>query len=94
MNFPSLCRDTPFISSSSTDLKLFGKGYSGLEYDYKGLLHIYAELNEDAKMAEYTQKLSNWKELRDRQAQSNDPPIDLKKSPQPIKQVLDTFFSM
>ena len=32
------------VRSIKLGLKLFGPGYSGLEYDYRGLLRIYQEL--------------------------------------------------
>lgn len=82
----------PFFSPA--DLKLFGKSYSGLEYDYRGLLHVYTELEEFDKVREYQDILNLWKELRDRHAESEDPPIDLHKRPEPIEKVIDTFFSM
>lgn len=75
-------------------LKLFGKSYSGLEYDYRGLLHLYNKLDEYEKILEYTDTLTNWKELRDKHAQTEDSPIDLQKRPQPIEVILTRFFSM
>lgn len=80
--------------SIAISLKLFGKSYSGLEYDYRGLLHVYTRLNEHPKVLEYTDTLNRWKELRDKHAQSEDPPIDLQKRPQPIGDVINIFFSM
>jgi len=32
-----------YLRSEKVSLKLFGPGYSGLEYDYKGLLRIYEQ---------------------------------------------------
>lgn len=78
----------------STGLKLFGKGYSGLEYDYRGLLHVYNKLDDYEKILEYTDILNHWKELRDKHAQSEEPPIDVQKRPQPIANVVNVFFSM
>lgn len=75
-------------------LKLFGKSYSGLEYDYRGLLHVYTKLDERDKVLKYTDIFNQWKELRDKYAQSEDQPIDLQKRPQPIEEVVSTFFSM
>lgn len=77
-----------------TGLKLFGKSYSGLEYDYRGLLHVYAKLEDNEKYLEYTNTLDNWKELRDRHVESEDPPIDLQKRPQPIEHIINMFFNM
>ncbi|XP_011699990.1 PREDICTED: amyloid protein-binding protein 2 [Wasmannia auropunctata] len=80
--------------SISISLKLFGEGYSGLEYDYRGLLHVYSKLDDHEKIAEYTDTLNHWKEMRDKHAQSEEPPIDVQKRPQPIKNVMNVFFSM
>lgn len=71
-----------------------GKSYSGLEYDYRGLLHVYTKLDESEKVLEYATTLNNWKVLRDEHAESEDPPIDLERRPQPIGDVINTFFSM
>ncbi|KAL0122087.1 hypothetical protein PUN28_007095 [Cardiocondyla obscurior] len=80
--------------SIAISLKLFGKGYSGLEYDYRGLLHVYNKLDDYEKILEYTDILNHWKELRDKHAQSEEPPIDVQKRPQPITNVMNVFFSM
>ncbi|XP_076393487.1 protein interacting with APP tail-1 isoform X1 [Megachile rotundata] len=79
--------------SIKISLKLFGKSYSGLEYDYDGLLNVYTKLNEHDKVLEYTNILTNWKELRNENVQSKDP-IDPKRRPQPIEDVINIFFSM
>lgn len=81
------------ITYRSSDLKLFGKSYSGLEYDYRGLLHVYAKLEEFEKVLEYTDRLHHWKELRDKHAQMEEP-IDLQQRPMPIENVIETFWSM
>lgn len=75
-------------------LKLFGESYSGLEYDYRGLLHIFAKLNNPNKVEEYETLLNNWKVLRDKHVESEDPPIDFERCPQPVGDVIKTFFSM
>ncbi|XP_012529899.1 amyloid protein-binding protein 2 [Monomorium pharaonis] len=80
--------------SIAISLKLFGKGYSGLEYDYRGLLHVYNKLDDYEKILEYTDILNHWKELRDKHVQSEEPPIDVQKRPQPITNVMNVFFSM
>ncbi|KYN07725.1 PREDICTED: amyloid protein-binding protein 2 [Cyphomyrmex costatus] len=80
--------------SIAISLKLFGEGYSGLEYDYRGLLHVYNKLEDYEKISEYTDTLNHWKELRDKHAQSEEPPIDVQKRPQPIANVMNVFFSM
>lgn len=77
-----------------TDLKLFGKSYSGLEYDYRGLLHVYEKLHEYDKLLEYRDTLILWHDLRKQYNQSEHPPIDLNERPQLIENVIKTFFSM
>ncbi|XP_076243844.1 protein interacting with APP tail-1 [Calliopsis andreniformis] len=83
-----------YYRSIAINLKLLGKSYSGLEYDYRGLLHVYTKLHEIDKIEEYTTTLNNWKILRDRRVNSQDPPIDFERRPQPIGDVINTFFSM
>jgi hypothetical protein len=77
----------------SIGLKLFGRSYSGLEYDYRGLLHVYTKLEEHDKYLEYVDALNHWKELRYKHAELEEPPID-QKCPQPLEDVINTFFSM
>ncbi|XP_076168325.1 protein interacting with APP tail-1 isoform X2 [Ptiloglossa arizonensis] len=83
-----------YYRSIAIGLKLFGKSYSGLEYDYRGLLHVYTKLDEHEKVMEYQTALNNWKVLRFEHVRSEDPPIDLERRPQPIGDVIDTFFSI
>lgn len=45
-------------------LKLFGQTYSGLEYDYRGLLHVYEELHDDANFLKFNDILDEWRILR------------------------------
>lgn len=47
-------------------LRLFGESYSGLEYDYRGLCHIYELLHDMDKYFEYSRILDNWRNLRKR----------------------------
>ena len=45
--------------------KLFGDGYSGLEYDYRGLLRLYNAQGNSEKAAQYLTVLHEWNVLRD-----------------------------
>ncbi|XP_071872684.1 protein interacting with APP tail-1 isoform X1 [Bombus fervidus] len=83
-----------YYRSIAISLKLFGKSYSGLEYDYHGLLNVYTKLNEYPKVLKYATILNNWKMLRDKHLESEEPTIDPKRRPQPIKEIIETFFSM
>lgn len=43
---------------------LFGETYSGLEYDYRGLCHVYEKMSEFEKYVVYSTKLEEWKQRR------------------------------
>lgn len=45
-------------------LRLFGQTYSGLEYDYRGLLHVYEELQDHEKYMQFSDILEEWRILR------------------------------
>lgn len=45
--------------------KLFGEGYSGLEYDYRGLLKLYRTTNNLAMADHYHDILHQWNTIRD-----------------------------
>ncbi|XP_065663359.1 amyloid protein-binding protein 2 isoform X2 [Hydra vulgaris] len=45
--------------------KLFGVWYSGLEYDYRGLIHLYEETGCHVEAAHYRSNLADWKFERD-----------------------------
>lgn len=60
-----MCKDELYPWSSSdlhhvlfTDLKLYSETYSGLEYDYRGLIHVYDKIGDADGVAEYTVKLT------------------------------------
>lgn len=54
-----------YLKSIEIGIKLFGEGYSGLEYDYRGLQRVYMFLNDTDKMEKYSVQLLNWQRLRD-----------------------------
>ncbi|KAK0089498.1 hypothetical protein PV325_007061 [Microctonus aethiopoides] len=83
-----------YFRSMAINLKLFGKSYSGLSYDYRGLLRVYEKLHEYDKILEYRDELTLWKELRKQYLQSEDSPIDLCKCAEPTENVIKTFFLM
>lgn len=53
-----------YLRSIEISLRLFGRSYSGLEYDYLGLCHVYEELREYEKYLKYANMLDNWQILR------------------------------
>lgn len=50
---------------------MFGESYSGLEYDYRGLCHVYESLQEIDKYLEYQDTLDHWKLLREGREEEN-----------------------
>jgi len=55
---------------------LFGDGYSGLEYDYRGLLRLYRQI-ENFEMADrYANILQQWNRIRDRNNAIEVKPLD------------------
>jgi len=45
---------------------LFGEGYSGLEYDYRGLLRLYRQTGNLDMADRYANILQQWNRIRDR----------------------------
>jgi len=74
-------------------LKLFGESYSGLEYDYRGLVHVYHGLEDLEKVAEYTYLLNSWKLHRDLHAEQEDSLINQEESPCAIADITQQFFN-
>lgn len=52
------------LISHLTGLQLFGKTYSGLEYDYRGLLHIYEQINDNENYIKFSDILDEWRNMR------------------------------
>lgn len=71
--------------------KLFGEGYSGLEYDYRGLIKLYNSVGNYEKVFEYHNILSNWNRLRDRQFAVADALENVNTSPQATGEVVQSF---
>ncbi|XP_018325828.1 amyloid protein-binding protein 2 isoform X2 [Agrilus planipennis] len=76
--------------SIEINLRLFGDSYSGLEYDYRGLINVYTELHDIETMLHYTQLMREWKCKRDVQV-----PIKIyPDSVQPLHVVIQKFFDL
>ena len=45
-------------------VELFGPDYSPLQFSYSGLINLYKETGDDAKMKEYEEKKRTWQELQ------------------------------
>jgi len=54
-----------YLRSIKIGRKLFGPSYSGLEYDYRGLIQVYQMTSSFDKFREFTFTLDEWKVLRD-----------------------------
>lgn len=80
-----------FFSWVSLGKKLFGEGYSGLEYDYRGLIKLYNSIGNYEKVFEYHNILANWNRLRDRQFSVTDALEDVSTSPQSTEEVVQSF---
>ncbi|KAH8342975.1 amyloid protein-binding protein 2 isoform X1 [Drosophila kikkawai] len=83
-----------YLRSIDISLRLFGHSYSGLEYDYLGLCHVYEVLHNFEKYLQYAHTLENWQILRGQnitQNKSSYPAIDEDYS---IEEVKTKFFSM
>ena len=66
-----------YLRSVEIGVKLFGIGYSGLEYDYRGLIRVYQHMRNQESHREYVNKLVDWKSMRDNILQTvrESPPI-------------------
>ncbi|XP_022910655.1 amyloid protein-binding protein 2 [Onthophagus taurus] len=53
-----------YLRSINISLNLFGPTYSGLEYDYRGIIHVYTELEDYDNMAKYSALMLRWSEYR------------------------------
>lgn len=81
-----------YFRSIEMNLKLFSHAYSGLEYDYRGLIHVYECLENYEKMMEYTQKLEQWRILRSRHERLVlNTGLDLSKAPDPLDVTLSKY---
>jgi hypothetical protein len=64
------------ISFVNAGQKLFGPGYSGLEYDYRGLLRLYHTIGDAVKAQEYGIILEEWIQIRDRSNSREKRPLE------------------
>lgn len=78
-----------YMRSIEINLNLFGESYSGLEYDYRGLINVYSTLFDVPNMNIYSQKMREWKNIRNRIK-----PICHKAQLLPLKEIVEKFFSM
>lgn len=79
-----------YLRSIEISLNLFGSAYSGLEYDYRGLINVYSELEDVNGMLLYNQKMRDWRNSRECQK----PEVILPNTVKPLREVLVAFFTM
>ncbi|XP_025090996.1 amyloid protein-binding protein 2-like isoform X2 [Pomacea canaliculata] len=65
-----------YYRSISIGKALFGKSYSGLEYDYRGLLRLYHHTGAHEMAMHYHNVLQEWSQLRDQNNTSEVKPLD------------------
>lgn len=79
-----------YLRSIQISLSLFGSAYSGLEYDYRGLINVYSELQDINNMLVYNQRMREWKSRRECQKPQAIYPSNSK----PLREILVAFFTM
>lgn len=63
-----------YLRSIEISLRLFGPSYSGLEYDYRGLIRVYEQTGDVSNFARYILLYRSWKDLKDaKDVDSNHP---------------------
>lgn len=78
-----------YLKSIAISFAAFGDLYSGLEYDYRGLINVYSELQDINKLVHYSQVMRDWK-MRRRNLQRPKTLASLK----PLQEVIDTFLKL
>ncbi|XP_041978890.1 amyloid protein-binding protein 2 isoform X2 [Aricia agestis] len=64
-----------YLRSIAISLKLFGERYSGLEYDYRGLVYVFTQLKEHDRAWHYNLQLQHWHDLREQSKTEQQPPL-------------------
>lgn len=78
-----------YLKSIAISLAAFGDLYSGLEYDYRGLINVYSELQDFHKLMHYSQTMRDWKMRRECQQRPK-----TFASLKPLQEVVDTFLKL
>ncbi|CAM9211652.1 unnamed protein product, partial [Lampetra fluviatilis] len=80
-----------YLRSIAIGKKLFGEGYSGLEYDYRGLIKLYNSVGDVAKVFHFHEVLANWNQLRDRQFEVSDALDEVSRAARSTEEVVGAF---
>ncbi|CAO1391378.1 unnamed protein product [Diamesa serratosioi] len=83
-----------YLKSIHISLRLFGQTYSGLEYDYRGLLHVYEELQDHEKYMQFSDILEEWRILRIENDETRKPMYVEANDDASIEEVTKKFFDM
>ncbi|XP_016972915.1 amyloid protein-binding protein 2 [Drosophila rhopaloa] len=86
--------ETLYLRSIDISLRLFGHSYSGLEYDYLGLCHVYETLHDFEKYLKYANTLENWQMLRGQNLTQNKSSYPAIEEDYSIEEVKSKFVSM
>ncbi|KAJ0176396.1 hypothetical protein K1T71_007575 [Dendrolimus kikuchii] len=81
-----------YLRSIAISLKLFGERYSGLEYDYRGLVHVFTQLKKHDRADHYNRLLQNWHELREQSKAEQQPALG-DEQVMPLSELQAHFFS-
>lgn len=73
---------------------MFGPGYSGLEYDYRGLLRLYHQTGNDQEAIRYGIILQDWNQLRVDSNELDSKPLEFITEPRETGDVITDFFSL
>ncbi|GBP85382.1 Amyloid protein-binding protein 2 [Eumeta japonica] len=84
-----------YFRSIAISLKLFGERYSGLEYDYRGLVHVFTQLKKDDLAEFYNRLLHQWQDcfldLRE-QSKTEPQPAVGEERVMPLNELKEKFF--
>lgn len=75
-------------------MKLFSETYSGLEYDYRGLVHVYDSLGEIENKDDYLHIIARWKLLRQEHELRATAPLSLTKAPSSLQALQQMFVNV
>ncbi|XP_037294609.1 amyloid protein-binding protein 2 isoform X2 [Manduca sexta] len=81
-----------YLRSINISLKLFGERYSGLEYDYRGLVHVFTQLKKHDRADHYNRVLQHWHELREQSKAEQQPALG-DEQVMPLEDLQAKFFS-
>ncbi|XP_042896213.1 amyloid protein-binding protein 2 isoform X1 [Parasteatoda tepidariorum] len=87
--------ETLHLQAIDIGITHFGKSYSGLEFEYRGLLRIYAHLGDGDSLSRMYSNLHDWKTLRDQliEKESKISPLDFKVSIVSPEKIYSLFIS-